>query len=248
MDRCIGNRGLARALALGLVCCFSCIGVDKPSPAVDAGGTGGGGTGVGGGGKGAGGTGEAGGHAGMGGKGSGSCELNGVTYPADGSGFPVGGFPCGDGCNTCWCMPGGTIVGTGIACSFGGVSGGGRGGGVGVGGAGGNGGAGGMSMVPPKTGPCHTNADCSPSYSCLIRAPITDCASAPAGECVKYNVGHCSILPGLHGPCDCFGGELLSGCSADYPGTQCNGSTGTFGTDYQTPTSCFGCYPAPPSP
>ena len=86
------------------------------------------------------------------------------------------------------------------------------------------------------------------SYSCLIRAPITDCASAPAGECVKYNVGHCSILPGLHGPCDCFGGELLSGCSADYPGTQCNGSTGTFGTDYQTPTSCFGCYPAPASP
>jgi hypothetical protein len=81
----------------------------------------------------------------------------------------------------------------------------------------------------------------------LIRAPITDCASAPAGECVAFMGAHC-FLPGLHGPCDCFGGEAISGCRTNFPGTMCNGSTDTFGADYRTPTSCFGCYPAPATP
>jgi hypothetical protein len=237
MKRGSVTSGAVRAFALGLVCCFSCIGIDKPS------GMGTGGTlGAGGGGHGGGGSGASGGHAGMGGQGGGSCELNGVTYPADGSGFPLGGFPCGDGCNTCWCMPQG-ILSTAVACNVGGKAGGGGGGGAGGhGGVGGSGGAGGHGGA----GPCHTNADCSPSWACLIRAPITDCASAPAGECVQFAISNCS-LAGLHGPCDCFGGESRSGCSATYPGTQCNGSTNTFGADYRTPTSCFGCYPVPAS-
>jgi len=68
-----------------------------------------------------------------------ACDLDGVTHPVLRNASFSDGFPCGDGCNTCWCTPTG-LTGTLVACPTGGSSGRAGAGGAGGGSAGGPGG------------------------------------------------------------------------------------------------------------
>ena len=141
-------------------------------------------------------------------------------------------------------LPDGAFLGPGgVGGGVGGMAGG--GGMTGTGGLGGTRGTAG-STGSPAGGACHKNGDCQPGLNCYIAAPVSDCATAPVGTCIRYVESNCALLPALHGPCDCLTFStptVYDQCEALGSFT-CNGSTGGYEGDYLSPDSCFGCFPS----